>query len=67
MPPTDPTEYALREMARHTGTEAGRASATSRGLDDWDSEALNAAVEAERLYLERHNIRHILPGEEVAE
>lgn len=67
MTPTDPTEYALREMARHTGTEAGRASAAARGLDDWDSEALDAAVEAERRYLERHHIRQVLPGEDVAE
>ncbi len=34
---------------------------------DWDAIALQAAVEAERLYLERHNIRQILPGEDVAE
>lgn len=62
-----PTEHDYREWGKHVGTEAGRASAAARGLDDWDAEALNAAVEAERLYLERHNIRQVLPGEDVAE
>lgn len=51
---TNPAVIALRERARHVGTEAGRASATARGLDDWDAQALDAAVEAERLYLARH-------------
>lgn len=59
----DPDLYYLREVARHTGTEAGRASAASRGLDDWDAEALNTAVEAERLYLERH--RYYFGGDDL--
>ena len=45
---------ALMEEAKHHGTQVGRASASSRGLDDWDAEALDAAVEAETAYLTRH-------------
>ena len=48
--------HYLREWARRIGTEVGRLSAESRGLDDWDAEALDAAVEAERLYLQRHGV-----------
>lgn len=46
----------IREDARRVGTEAGRRSAEARGLDDWDAEALDAAVEAEREYLEAHGL-----------
>ena len=44
---------ALMEEAKHHGTQVGRASASSRGLDDWDALALEAAQIAERLYLTR--------------
>lgn len=46
----------IREDARRLGTDAGRRSAAARGLDDWDAEALDAAVEAERRYLEAHGL-----------
>lgn len=59
---TDP-----REHARYLAVQAGRRSAESRGLDDWDAEAMDTALEAERAYLDHHNIRQILPGEDVAE
>ena len=49
-----PSLFDLRDRARHVGCEAGRASAQSRGLDDWDDLALLAAETAERLYLARH-------------
>ena len=48
--------YTIREDARRVGTEAGRRSAEARGLDDWDAEALNTAVEAERAYLEARGL-----------
>ena len=63
MPPNpDP-----RENARRHATQVGCASAKARGLDDWDAIALQAAEEAERLYLDRHHIRPLVPGEEGAE
>ena len=47
----------IREDARRIGTEAGRRSAEARGLDDWDAEALDTAVEAERAYLEARGLQ----------
>lgn len=46
----------IRETAKQVGTDAGRASCDARGLDDWDAEALDAAIEAERRYLEAHGL-----------
>ena len=62
MPPTDP-----REHARYLAVQAGRQSCQSRGLEEWDSQAMDTALEIERAYLAHHNIRQILPGEDVAE
>lgn len=62
MPPTDP-----REHARYLAVQAGRQSCQSRGLDEWDSQAMDVALEAERAFLEQHHIRQTLPGEDVAE
>ena len=62
MPPTDP-----REHAHYLAVNAGRQSLRDRGLEEWDAEAMDAALEAERAFLEQHHIRQVLPGEDVAE